>query len=150
MIVAQLKHATRYYGFHPRLQGAIEFLMREDLNRAPGAYEIDGKNIVALFQEYETRAADVVPWETHDYHYDVQFMVAGEESIGYGPREGSKIIQPYNAKDDYDIIAPINNPDYFKITGDRFAVLLPELAHQPRVLSGKAMAVKKICIKVLI
>ncbi len=150
MISGQLRFATRYYGVHPRLQGAIEFLMREDLNRTPGMYEIDGRNIVALFQEYETGVADVVPWETHNYHYDVQYLVAGEEKIGFGRREGCQIIKPYNAKDDYDIIAPIANPDYFTLTGDGFAVLFPEDAHQPRVLSGKAMAVKKICIKVLI
>lgn len=150
MISGQLRFAQRYYGVHPRLQTAIDFLMREDLSRPAGAYEIDGKNVIALFQEYETRAADVVPWETHNYHYDVQYLVSGVEKIGFGRRDGCQIIQPYNAKDDYDIIAPIADPDYFTIRDDGFAVFFPEDAHQPRVLSGKAMAVKKICIKVLI
>ena len=150
MITGQLKFAPRYYGVHPRLQAAIEFLMRENLDRPAGAYEIDGRNIVALFQEYETKPAEVVPWETHDYHYDVQYLVAGEEKIGYGRREGSKANKPYNKIDDYDIIDPIENPDYWTIRDDGFAVLFPEDAHQPRVLSGKGMMVKKICIKVLI
>lgn len=150
MITGQLKFAPRYYGVHPRLQGAIEFLMREDLNRPAGVYEIDGKNIVALFQEYETGPADIVPWETHDYHYDVQYLVAGEERIGFGRREGCKVVKPYNAKDDYDIIEAIEKPDYFTIRNDGFAVLFPEDAHQPRVMAEKKMAVKKICIKVLI
>lgn len=149
MITGQLRFAPRYYGVHPRLQAACEFLMREDLNRAPGAYEIDGTNIVALFQEYQTAPADIAPWETHDYHYDVQYLVEGVEAIGYGRRCGTTAIKPYNAKDDYDIIAPIAG-DYYTIRNDGFAVFFPEDAHQPRVLSGKSMAVKKICIKVLI
>ncbi len=150
MITGQLRFAPRYYGVHPRLQAAIEFLMRENLDRPAGAYEIDGRNIVALFQEYTTHAADIVPWETHDYHYDVQYLVAGEEKIGFGRRKGAKAIKPYNAQDDYDIIEPIEKPDYFTIRADSFAVLFPEDAHQPRVMSGAEMAVKKICIKVLV
>jgi uncharacterized protein, YhcH/YjgK/YiaL family len=149
MISGQLRYAPRYYHVHHRLQAACEFLMREDLNRAPGAYEIDGKNIVALFQEYETAPADVAPWETHDYHYDVQYLPEGQESIGYGPRMNVKPTQPYNVKDDYDLIEPVDG-DYYTIKDDRFAVLFPEDAHQPRVLCGKAMKVRKICIKVLI
>ena len=149
MIISQLCHAPRYYGVHPRLQAAIEFLMREDLNRAPGAYEIDGKNIVALFQEYNTQAPDVAPWETHDYHIDVQYLVAGEESLGYAKRQNVTPTQPYNAKDDYDLIKPVAG-DYLTLTQDYFAVFFPEDAHQPRVLHGKSMPVKKICIKVLI
>lgn len=149
MITGQLRFASRYYGVHPRLQAACEFLMREDLNRPIGAYEIDGKNIVALFQEYETQAPDVAPWETHNYHYDVQYLVEGQERLGYGRRDGTRAIQPYNVKDDYDIIAPVEG-DYYTIQDDGFAVFFPEDAHQPRVLAGKAMKVRKICIKVLI
>lgn len=150
MITGQLRFAMRYYGVHPRLKGALEFLMREDLNKLQGAYQIDGRNIIALFQEYETRSADVVEWETHNHHIDVQFLVAGEEKIGFGRRDASRIIKPYNVHDDCDIIAPIDGPDYYTIKNDGFAVLFPEDAHQPRVLSGKAMTVKKICVKVLV
>lgn len=149
MILSQLRYAPKYYGVHPRIQAAIEFLMREDLNRAPGAYEIDGKNIVALFQEYETQPENVAPWETHDYHMDIQYLVAGEENIGYAKRENVTPTQPYNAKDDYDLIKPIAG-DYVTLKKDYFAIFFPEDAHQPRVLCGKAMPVKKICIKVLI
>lgn len=150
MIISQLRHAPKYYGVHPRIQAAIEFLMREDLNRAPGAYEIDGKNIVALFQEYTTQATDVAPWETHDYHMDIQYLVAGEENIGYAKRVNPVTTQPYNAKDDYDLIKTPDTVNYFTMKEDYFAVLFPEDSHQPRVLCGKAMPVKKICIKILI
>lgn len=150
MIISQLRQAPRYYGAHPRIQAACEFLMREDLNRAPGAYEIDGKNIVALFQEYETQAPDVAPWETHDYHMDIQYLVAGDENVGYAKRENVTPTQPYNSKDDYDLIVPPTATNYITLHDDYFAVFFPEDAHQPRVLCGKSMAVKKICIKILI
>lgn len=149
MIISQLRYAPKYYGVHPRLQAAIEFLMRGDLNQAPGAVEIDGKNVIALFQEYETQATDGAPWETHDYHYDVQYLVAGEENIGYAKRENVVPTQPYNAVSDYDLIKSIDG-NYVTLKQDYFAVFFPEDAHQPRVLCGKSMPVKKICIKVLI
>ncbi len=149
MIISQLRYAPRYYGVHPRLQAACEFLMKEDLNRAPGAVEIDGKNIIALFQEYTTQAKDVAPWETHDYHFDVQYLPAGVECVGYAKRQNVVTTQPYNAVSDYDLIQPIDG-DYVTLKEDYFAVFFPEDAHQPRVLHGTAMPVKKICIKVLI
>ncbi|MCC8191115.1 MAG: YhcH/YjgK/YiaL family protein [Planctomycetes bacterium] len=149
MIIAQLRYAPRYYGVHPRIQAACEFLMQEELIRPPAAVEIDGRNIVALFQEYETQPADVAPWETHDYHFDVQYLPAGEECVGYAKRQNVVPTQPYNAKDDYDLIQPVKG-DYVTLKEDYFAIFFPEDAHQPRVLCGHSMPVKKICIKVLI
>lgn len=149
MIISHLRYAPKYYGVHPRIQAACEFLMREDLNRAPGAYEIDGKNVVALFQEYETQPTTVAPWETHDYHFDIQYLVAGEENVGYAKREGVVPTQAYNAKDDYDLIKPLSG-NYVTLKEDYFAIFFPEDAHQPRVLCNNSMPVKKICIKVLI
>ena len=151
MISGQLKHAQRYYSVHPRLQKAFEWLMTEDLaSKAPGAYEIQGKEIVALVQEYETAPANVAPWETHNYHLDVQYLVSGEEKIGYGRRENVVPTQAYNQKDDYDLIKAVPG-DYYSIKDDGFMILFPEDAHQPHVAAGdKGMKVKKICIKVLV
>ena len=149
MIISHLRYAPKYYGLHPRIQAACEFLMTADLNRAPGPVVIDGKNVIALFQEYDTQAPDVAPWETHDYHFDIQYLVAGEENIGYAKRENVTPTQPYNAKDDYDLIKPIDG-NYVTLKEDYFAIFFPEDAHQPRVICGKSMPVKKICIKVLI
>ena len=118
--------------------------------KAPGAYEIQGKEIVALVQEYETAPANVAPWETHNYHLDVQYLVSGEEKIGYGRRENVVPTQAYNQKDDYDLIKAVPG-DYYSIKDDGFMILFPEDAHQPRVAAGdKGMKVKKICIKVLV
>ncbi|MFA9438933.1 YhcH/YjgK/YiaL family protein [Uliginosibacterium sp. sgz301328] len=150
MIAGQLKHAMRYTAVHPRLQKAFEFLMTQDLESlAPGAYPIDGVNIVALVQEYTTAAPDVAEWETHDYHMDVQYLVRGKERIGYGRRDGTIPVKPYNKLNDYDIIEPIQG-NYYTLEKDGFMVLFPEDAHQPRVFADAPQAVKKICIKVLV
>lgn len=150
MITGQLRFAPRYFGAHPGLQKALEFLMNGNFDWKVGRHDIDGNKVFALFQEYDTNPAETYPWETHDYHFDVHYLVEGEELVGYGPREGSKVVKPRNVADDYDIVAAIDNPDYMKLTGDKFVVLFPEEAHQPRIISGKSAPVKKICIKVMI
>jgi len=84
MIIDTLKNAYKYYGLNPRLEKAFAFLKNEDLESLEaGEYEIDGKDIVVLVQEYTTSPNP--PWEAHKYHIDVQYLVSGVEKIGYRP-----------------------------------------------------------------
>lgn len=140
MITGQLRFAPRYFGIHPGLTKALEFLMKGNFDWKPGRIDLDDK-VFALFQEYETSPAETYPFETHDYRFDVHYLVEGAEMVGYGPRDGTKPVQPRNVNDDYDIVGGVAAPDYMTLTGDKFVVLYPEEAHQPRVIAGTKMMV---------
>ncbi|SET66238.1 YhcH/YjgK/YiaL family protein [Natronincola peptidivorans] len=149
MIIDTLKNAHLYYDLAPGLEKGFEFLKTADLeNIEPGEYELDGKRVVALVQEYTTM--DNPPWETHNYHLDIQYLVKGEEKIGYYPHVEDMVKSgPYNTKTDCDLYEDIEG-DFVTIKDDVIMILFPQDGHLPRKALNEPMPVKKIVIKVLI
>ena len=149
MIFDKLKNAHKYYGLNPRFEKAFNFLKTADLeNITAGEYEIDGKNVVALIQEYTTMSNP--PWESHNYHVDVQYLISGIEKIGYRTIEGTKPSGPYNAKTDCYLLEKVEDGNYATLEGDTIMLLFPEDAHLPRVVYDKPIPVKKCVIKIII
>lgn len=148
MIIDTLKYAHHYYDLLPGLDIAMEYIKTTDFSKvAAGRYELDGKRVVALIQEYETM--DNPPWESHEFHVDVQYLIEGVEEIGYRPLKGMSPKQPYNAEDDYDLLHDVEG-SYVTLKDDVFMLLYPQDGHQPRKQSGKAMPVRKCVIKILL
>ncbi|GJM75484.1 hypothetical protein HMSSN036_77000 [Paenibacillus macerans] len=46
-------------------------------------YELEGERMYALVQEYVTRPAASLSFESHETYVDIQFIVSGEERIGW-------------------------------------------------------------------
>ena len=66
MIFDTLKNSACYEGVHARFKAAFAFLekaTREDL--PVGRYELDGSDLFAMVQEYETNPPDHVRFEGH-------------------------------------------------------------------------------------
>ena len=150
MIWGSLKDARRYYGVHWRLPRAFEYLMTEDLaGRPPGRYEIDGKGIFLLVQEYETVPAETVKWEAHDHYLDIQYLVSGEETIGVARRDRATVIHPYDRSKDIVFLQP-EEGETCALKDDLFTVLFPEDAHRARIIAASPTIVKKAVVKVLL
>lgn len=149
MIIDRLKNAHNYYDMVPGLEKGFEFLKTADLENLPaGRYELDGERVVALIQEYTTM--DNPPWETHNYHLDIQYLVKGEELIGYYPNIDEMVkTQDYNVKDDYDLYEDVEG-SYVTLKDDVIMILFPQDGHLPRKAAVEPMPVKKVVIKVLI
>lgn len=149
MIIDRLKNAHYYYDMVPGLEKGFEFLKTADLENLPaGRYELDGERVVALIQEYTTM--DNPPWETHNYHLDIQYLIKGEELIGYYPNIDEMVkTQDYNVKDDYDLYEDVEG-SYVTLKDDVIMILFPQDGHLPRKAAGEPMPVKKCVIKVLI
>ena len=64
--------------------------------------EIDGEKVFALVQKYETVVMDVPKFETHKKYIDVQYIVSGEEIIGWAPYG-----QDTTATETYDVLKDI-------------------------------------------
>lgn len=150
MIAAQLKDARRYYGIHPRLQKAFEFLMTENLAGATeGRHDIDGKAIFAIIQDYDTAAPETLKWEAHDLYLDIQYVVSGEERIGVAKRDGASVIDPYDRTKDIVFVEPTDG-DYLTMGEDRFLLLFPEDVHKVRVQANRPQKVRKVVVKILL
>ena len=84
MIIDQLKNASLYFEMSKKIETALAYLLDTDLpNIKPGRYEIDGSNIYALMQNYETKPKENGFWEAHRHYIDIQYIIKGTELIGY-------------------------------------------------------------------
>jgi YhcH/YjgK/YiaL family protein len=117
-------------------------------NIQPGKYEIDGENIFALVSEYKTKSESEGKLEAHKKYIDVQYVIDGEELMGYAPLNGQEILVPY--KEENDIVFFTGDKSFTKVSTGMFAIFFPTDVHMPGINTGKISDVKKLVIKVRI
>ena len=148
MILETLRNSVLLEGVHPLFPKAFAWLGSYDPATADGRYEIDGSELVAIVQRYATAPANEKKWETHRLHGDIQYMVKGSESIGYGQREELIVRTPYNLEKDAEFYESPEGPTSLVIlSAGSFAVFHPQDAHQPGVMIGQPAEVHKAVIK---
>ena len=150
MIVSDIKHISRQAALSPGLQKAIDFLRSPDLQTLPdGRVEIDGDRVFALVQRYETTWAATPKFECHRNYIDIQFILSGEEIIGWAPADQMEITAAYDAGKDisFGTVAkgqwtPVH------LQAGQMAVLYPEDGHAPKLALRNPSTVMKIVVKV--
>lgn len=85
MIVTDLLHIEQQVSMNPSIKKAIDFLRHLPKDLTEGKIEIDGEKVFALLQKYETIVEAVPKFEFHRKYIDVQYIVSGEEVIGWVP-----------------------------------------------------------------
>ena len=146
MIADRLANAHRYRDLGPRIARAFEFIARTDLESlADGRYELDGSNVFALVQRYTSKPEADGIWEAHRLHADLQFVVAGEERIGYGP-QGRFTGLGYDVEKDFEKLA--GRGDFLRLDAGSFVLLWPAEAHMPQVAAAAPAPVTKIVVKI--
>jgi len=147
MIRDTLQNFKLYTGFHPRLEQAAQFIANEEWKTlAPGKYEIDGDNIFAIVQQYETKPREQGFWEAHERYMDIQFVAEGEENFGYAPIGEAVVTRPYDSDSDYAIFDATG--DFFLLKEGHFILAAPQDVHMPGMAIDTPQPVKKIVIKV--
>jgi YhcH/YjgK/YiaL family protein len=147
VVFDHLAHSHLYEAVTARMHHAFKFLRREDLAMLPvGKYPIDGDDVYALVQEYQTKPADKAKWEGHRQYLDVQYVASGVERMGYGYSAGFEVTKEYDAAGDYLLFSGIGNE--LVMTPGMFAIFSPHDVHRPTVAVDQPMPVRKIVVKV--
>ena len=147
MIVDTLAQASRYEPLHPNFKAAFDFLRNTDLlSLADGRTEIDGDRLFALTQSYETQPVQGGALEAHRKHIDIQFIISGEEHIGYAPLGDQAPTVPFDP--DKDIGFYQGDASFVKVSAGMFAIFYPHDAHLPGRHLTVPAPVKKVVLKV--
>lgn len=149
MIIDSLENVKHYRNLSEKIKKAFEFLEEIDFEAIePGRYNVEGDEIFALVSEYNTKIpSDVLP-EAHERHIDIQYMVKGEEIMGYAPLEDQDVIEPYNAES--DIVFYQSEWSNVKVSEGMFIVFFPTDIHAPGIMIDEQKPVKKVVVKVLV
>ena len=148
MIIDRLEKASLYQGVHKRLEVALDYLRNTDLDKiAPGTYEIEGRKVYVMVQQYETKPREKGRWEAHRKYIDVQFVHQGAELFGYANLGEMKEIQ-YDETKDFLSLQGEGRGDFFRVSQGTLVILFPQDAHMPGMAISAPQPVKKFVVKV--
>lgn len=143
---------SRNHGGYPEaIQRALEYLCSKDFTKVEnGKYLIEGDKMFAMVQRYESRHMKDCRAETHRKFVDIQYVVEGEEYMGWCPFSPDlKTTVEYDETKDvafYEKLVPESN---LVLTPGSFAVLYPEDVHRPCcAIDEKPGPVTKVVVKV--
>jgi len=149
MIHDHIVNANLYKGISSRLDKGLDFLQNSDLDSIEvGKYPIDGDNVFVLIQEYEGKNLENANCEAHKRYIDIQYIISGDEYIGYAPVEGMEVIEEYSAEKDRFFVkwegALIPHSE------GAFSIFFPQDAHMPGVVLRPGVRIKKAVVKIKI
>lgn len=135
-------------GLAQRLSAGFHYLQNVDLaSTEPGRVEIDGDQVFALIQEYNTKPMEQGRWEAHRKYIDIQYIASGEENIGYANVADLTLGDYDEAKDRY---IPQGEGSFVRLSSGMFGLYMPEDAHMPNMAVDQPQPVKKIVVKVAV
>lgn len=149
MIKDKLENSELYYGISDRLKQGFEWLKSQDLkNIEPNKYIIDGKNLYANIQEYDTKSDAL--YEAHRNYIDIQYMISGCEYVGVTNINNCESEIPYDSDNDIEFLTIKKEEENIILSEGDFLVLFPTDAHRPSMDYIEKRNVKKVVVKVLI
>ena len=149
VLVTPLPTADKNDYLSARMRAAFSFLREADLAHLPlGRADIDGDEVFANVQEYDTVPADQKQMEAHRRYYDVQYVVEGKEVLQYAPLAGLVPNGEFDEEADFGLFATPEAPSSIVLRAGEMAVLAPEDAHKPGCAVGEPGRVRKIVVKV--
>jgi biofilm protein TabA len=152
MIVAKLERAAEQTAPSPEFKKAYKFLLDARGRELPeGRVEIDGDKVFAIVQSYETKSDAEPKFEAHRKYADIQYIIDGEELIGWAPLEKMKMTQDYDPAKDVTLgVAAPRDTIGVKLFAGELGVFYPSDAHAPKQAVGKGVKVHKIVVKVAV
>jgi YhcH/YjgK/YiaL family protein len=150
MVIDHIDNANKYYALGKGIEKALRYLQSTDFTVMPkDKYVLDGEQLFAIVNEYDTVDPLNEQMEAHKKYVDVQFIVQGEECIGHATLQNQTITKPYSDVDDYLLV--LDPPKFFsKLTAGMFSIFYPTDLHAPNLHTDKMHFVKKVVIKVAV
>jgi YhcH/YjgK/YiaL family protein len=150
MIFDTINNKQQYAGLSPRMKAAFDYLATTDFSKVEaGRYEIDGTNLFALVQVYDSIAREQGKWECHRNYIDIQYIVEGVEQIGFQNIDVMKVSTEYNPEKDIAFLS--GEGDFVTLAEGSYGVFFPQDAHMPKIARNNVpVLVKKVVIKIRI
>ena len=145
MILDTLENAAKYAGLKMGISEAFGFLDQPGLAElAAGEYEILGDRVFAIIMHENGRKVGDAELEGHRKYIDIQYVISGEESMGWKAREGLVNSVDYDEEKDLEFFEG-EADSILRVPPGSFAIFLPTDAHLPLLGNGP---IHKVVVKV--
>ncbi|MEN7972505.1 MAG: YhcH/YjgK/YiaL family protein [Verrucomicrobiota bacterium] len=147
MILDTLQNAAKYAGLKMGISEAFGFLDQPGLAELPeGKHEILGDRVYAIIARENGRKVSDAQLEGHRKYIDIQYVISGNESMGWAPREGLANSVDYDEEKDFELFEGTPK-SIVRVPPGSFAVFLPSDAHLPLIGDGP---IHKVVVKVAV
>jgi len=153
VIKDNIKNINNYSDLPQRVKLGLEYLSKTDFSKLEnGRHEILGDEVFALVQEYTPKQLADGRFEAHKKYTDIQYIIKGEEKMGFGDIKNFSESTEYNSEKDIVFLSPNKNgaSDFVNVNENEFVIFTPEDAHMPSIASTSLENVKKTVVKVLV
>ncbi len=156
MIVCdQLDWARERHAFHPIVDQAIRWIAASDFSQMEtGKYDLLPDNqmfclLQEMLQEMTTEPASARRAESHFRYVDIQYLLAGRETIGVTRAHPQHVIAE-DRREENDVVFYQDITDEYSIalTPGQFALFFPHDIHRPGCASPVAQTIRKAVIKI--
>jgi biofilm protein TabA len=151
MLAASLPHPSHWHPFltHPVLRRSLEWITAQAGQFPEGIHELGEPGWFVNVHGYTTQDRDLCTWENHRETIDLQYLIAGTESIDVAPV--ATLGQPvtFKAESDTEKFAPATPLATTVVLqpGD-FVFFFPGEAHRPKIAAGPAGPLRKLVVKI--
>ncbi|MDR3588991.1 MAG: YhcH/YjgK/YiaL family protein [Negativicutes bacterium] len=149
MIVGHIDNLEKEL-YPPLLMKGLRFLKETDFVKAPvGRNEIDGDKMFALVQEYQPDVRENRKAETHAKYIDIQYIVSGEEIMGYANLTGAaEVAEDRLADKDAIFYKNLGDETDIKAGPGMYAIFFPWDIHRPGCMTKPGVTVRKVVLKI--
>ncbi|MGB2128618.1 MAG: YhcH/YjgK/YiaL family protein [Flavicella sp.] len=149
MIIDKIENSKNYTKIHPDFSKVFEFIANNNLFTIEnGKYTISGENVFAVVMEYTTQEVSKCKTESHKKYIDIQYMIHGEEEIGFTTLHNQVPITPYNDDGDY-MFYNVENLDILTLKENHFTIFFEDDIHQTMRQIVRPKKLKKVVFKIL-
>ncbi len=149
MIYDNIKNISRYFALGDNFKKALEYLSAADfMSIENGEYEINGKDIYAIVNEYQTKPLSAGKWESHKKYADIQFIVSGIEKMGFTETKKTIVLAEYD--EDKDVTFHKGEGQFINVEEKHFVIFFPNEIHMPSLAVNIPKQVKKVVLKVAV
>ncbi len=146
MILDRIEHMDTYAHVHVDLPKVLATLAAMDIAKLEsGRYPVADSETFILIQRYTSRNRAQSVWESHRKFIDVQYVVAGEELMGYQTIDALSVSKPYDAASD----AALYTGEGLMVHAGAGTVALffPQDGHMPGVAVSTGVPILKVVAK---
>ena len=129
----------------------IEIIEKTDFTKKDdGTYKIDPEDFYYIITTYNTsNNIEEKPAEAHRKFIDLQYILYGEEKIGYSDYRNPKMqLKDYNEDNDIELFSRIEDESFFILKKGMYAVFFPEDVHRPGIINKEVRGVRKVIFKI--
>jgi len=123
----------------------VAFLKENDIQSLEkGKYDLSGGCKLSI-AEITTKTEE--KWEAHKEFIDIQYVLTGDEKMGFGNVADMNETVPYNSEKDV-LFYDGKNGEYITVSSGEFVIFGVEDAHAPGLAVNEPSFVKKAIVKI--